>query len=238
VGHTKNPADRLFNLAKGSIHQQNVYTMTQFLTCMNNSAYVTAMEIFDHDFYDYNAKLETLYKDLTKPGVKRWQIFNVDKEVEGQQLTMIFRSSNRQDAPFMNFPIIKSTNDRNAKLAAAPTRLQSPGRKDIKQVELYTKFRKYVPSVFQEESCPKPSDEILERFKIEKTEKVKVNKQKKEEAENKRLETAARRAAELAIADMTADTRAAARNNNKKKRKNNNDVYETLSIRCIDVVIL
>ena len=75
VGHTKNPADRLFNLAKGLIRQQNVYSMKQFLELMNASEYVTAYEVFEHDFKDYNAFLDVLYKDLNKPGVKNGKSF-------------------------------------------------------------------------------------------------------------------------------------------------------------------
>ena len=106
VGHTKNPADRLFNLAKSNIRQQNVYTMTQFLKYMNGP-YVTAIEVFEKDFKDYNVFLEALYKDLTKPGVKKWQIFSVEKEVEGQLLTMTFKTSNRMEALSLTFPIKK-----------------------------------------------------------------------------------------------------------------------------------
>jgi hypothetical protein len=109
VGHTKNPADRLFNLAKSAIRQQNVYSMEQFLECMNSSEYVTAIEVHERHFYDYNEFLDRLYKDLNKPGVKRWQIFMVEKEKVGQQLSMVFRTSNRPDAAFMTFPIVKTT---------------------------------------------------------------------------------------------------------------------------------
>ena len=86
VGHTKNPADRLFNLAKSKIRQQNVYTMEQFLNYMNESDYVTAKEVFPHHFYEWNPFLDRLYKDLSKPGVKRWQVFSVESPEEGQPL--------------------------------------------------------------------------------------------------------------------------------------------------------
>ena len=200
VGHTKNPADRLFNLAKGAIRQQNVYTMDQFLACMNSSEYVTAIEVHDIHFFDYNEFLDRLYKDLTKPGVKRWQIFEVEKELPGQELSMVFKTSNRPDAAFMTFPIKKkTTTNREEKLTAQLNQLDAPGRKDIKQVELYTKFRKFVPEDYQEECCPKPSDEILDRFKIEKTEKIKLHKQKKVEETHRRIQNIAERAAGMAI---------------------------------------
>jgi hypothetical protein len=164
VGHTKNPADRLFNLAKGSIRRQNVFTMTQFLEYMSNSEYVTAIEAFDYDFFDYNEFLDRLYKDLNKPQVKKWQIFSVEKEEEGQQLAMVFKTSNRADATTMSYPIMKQTTNRHDKLTALLTRLVPPGRKDIKQVELYTKYRKFVTEIYQDDCCPKPEEEILEKI--------------------------------------------------------------------------
>ncbi len=37
----------------------------------------------------------------------------------------------------------------------------SPGMKAIKQVQLYTKWCKFVPAEFQDEIFPKPTDEVL-----------------------------------------------------------------------------
>ncbi len=42
-------------------------------------------------------------------------------------------------------------------------RLQPPGLRDIKQVELYSEWRKFVPAKFADDICPKPSDEVLAR---------------------------------------------------------------------------
>jgi hypothetical protein len=218
-------------LAKSAIRKQNVFTMQQFLECMNSSDYVTAIEAFDYDFYDYNEFLERLYKNLNTPGVKKWQIFSVVEPQEGQQLSMLFKTSNRTDAITMNFPIIKGhpTNNRNEKLTIQLAHLVAPGRKDIKQVELYTKFRKFVPEIYQEESCPKPDDEILNRFKIEKTEKIKIKQQKKKDEVSQQIMNIAGRAAQMAIAQFRPTVEAAeAINNNSirnvRKRSNNDDV--------------
>ncbi len=37
--------------------------------------------------------------------------------------------------------------------------------REIKQVELWSKFRKFVPQEFQDEICPRPSDEVLKNIK-------------------------------------------------------------------------
>ncbi len=44
-----------------------------------------------------------------------------------------------------------------------------PGMKEIKQVELYPKLRKFVPAEFADEICPKPPDEILENVHRERS---------------------------------------------------------------------
>jgi hypothetical protein len=43
--------------------------------------------------------------------------------------------------------------------------LTAPGLCPIKQVELYNKFRPFVPHDFWEATCPKPSDEVLAQCK-------------------------------------------------------------------------
>ena len=60
-----------------------------------------------------------------------------------------------------------------------PSNCTPPGLSDIKQVELYAKWRKFIPSPFQDEICPKPSDEVLDRVKGSKKEKREKKKSQK-----------------------------------------------------------
>jgi hypothetical protein len=57
--------------------------------------------------------------------------------------------------------------------------LTPPGLKEIKQVELWTKWRKFIPHQFQDEICPKPDVGVLQRIKSEKNEKLKQAAKKK-----------------------------------------------------------
>jgi len=51
--------------------------------------------------------------------------------------------------------------------------LKSPGIRPIKQVELYTKWWTLIPDVNdREETCPRPSDEIIESVKKQKNSKA------------------------------------------------------------------
>jgi hypothetical protein len=57
--------------------------------------------------------------------------------------------------------------------------IAAPGLKEIKQVELYSKFRKFVPHQFRDEICPRPPEEILENIRKSRSEKAKERSQRK-----------------------------------------------------------
>jgi hypothetical protein len=61
--------------------------------------------------------------------------------------------------------------------------LMEPGLKEIKQVELWTKWRKCIPHQFQYEMCPEPDAAVLQRIKNEKNEKLKQAAKKKKKSE-------------------------------------------------------
>ena len=228
VGHTKNPADRLFNLAKSNIRQQNVYTMELFLKYMNDSEYVKAIECFESDFLDWNTYLDNLYvKDFNTPQVKKWQIFSVEKPAEGEPLSMTFKASNLPEAETMNYLVGKATANRRELFLVPHNQLPPPGRAPIKQVELYSKFRKFVPEIYQDDCCPKPSDAILNKHKIERCEKVKTHQEKKKKEEKQRVEDMAKRALGFASAKKPAQNTTTEQlvdnderpNHNKRKKK-------------------
>ena len=58
--------------------------------------------------------------------------------------------------------------------------IPAPGLRDIKAVELYTKWRPIIPPEAQHITCPKPPDVVMERVKTKK------NKKKQERAGKKR----------------------------------------------------
>jgi chromatin remodeling complex protein RSC6 len=83
--------------------------------------------------------------------------------------------------------------------------LKPPGLRPIKQVELYKKFCPYVPRQYWDETCPKPSDEVLESVRKERADKRKTKnnndaekkatkERKKTEAAEKKKKAAAERA--------------------------------------------
>jgi hypothetical protein len=52
--------------------------------------------------------------------------------------------------------------------------LREPGLREIKQVELWVKWRKFIPPQFRDEICPRPDEKIITRIKKEKNDKLKV----------------------------------------------------------------
>lgn len=60
--------------------------------------------------------------------------------------------------------------------------LEPPGLKEIKIVELATKWRKFVPPEYQDEICPIPPQELLNRIKEQRKNKNKARAQAKQQA--------------------------------------------------------
>ena len=54
-----------------------------------------------------------------------------------------------------------------------PDNESQPGLSEIKQVELYSKWRPLLPEQYQDEMCPKPSDNVLENVKKDRAKKRK-----------------------------------------------------------------
>jgi hypothetical protein len=86
----------------------------------------------------------------------------------------------------------------------------------IKQVELYKKFRPYVPRQYWDETCPKRSDEVLESVRKEKVDnrKTKNNNDAEKTATKERKKTEAAEKKENAAAE-----RAKKRKKNKRPQK-------------------
>jgi hypothetical protein len=119
---------------------------------------------------------------------------------------MVFRASNLEDALFQTYPIIKTATNRDTMLRSKLVMLDPPGLKEIKQVELYTKYRKYVPLEWQDETCPRPAQAVLDKFKLEKNEKVKSAIEKKKDQQTKYYQAMAKNALTVAILRTTPQT--------------------------------
>mmetsp|Transcript_29630 Transcript_29630/g.43116 ORF Transcript_29630/g.43116 Transcript_29630/m.43116 type:complete len:98 (+) Transcript_29630:515-808(+) len=58
--------------------------------------------------------------------------------------------------------------------------LPPPGIQDIKQVEMYTKWRHLLPDYAKDVTCPKPSDTVIKKIRDERNAKAKARQNKGE----------------------------------------------------------
>ena len=65
VGHTKNAADRLFNVLKKEYRGNNIFTFGNFVSKLDTSASVTVHQPIGNDFLDYEKLLDGIYNKLT-----------------------------------------------------------------------------------------------------------------------------------------------------------------------------
>ena len=71
VGHTKNAADRLFNLLKKLYRLENIFTMPQLLEKLGKSKHVTVHETTPQDFFDYDSFSNKDYTVTSREKLKR-----------------------------------------------------------------------------------------------------------------------------------------------------------------------
>eukprot|EP00956_Cyclotella_meneghiniana_P014584 scaffold21901_cov59-Cyclotella_meneghiniana.AAC.1 len=173
VGHTKNAADRIFNLLKLKYRKCNIYTMPQLVETLNESEHVTIHETQPSDFHDWETYLNHFYPNYSKSGeggrIKQNQIFSCEYQSNrsGNKLNAHLKQSdlaeddvvlhNTVKQGFMgrsNFPA-GSKGFRDA-VDARPAimkdalsnelkQIECNGINIFKQVEMATKYKKIIP---------------------------------------------------------------------------------------------
>jgi hypothetical protein len=83
------------------------------------------------------------------------------------------------DAIVKSYLVKNNCKNRYAKLQAQPSGLPYVGLKDIKMLELWSKFRFYIPEAYWADICPKPPDSVLNNIKSELAKKAKASLAKK-----------------------------------------------------------
>ena len=205
AGHTKNEADKRFNNLKQGYRHKNIYTMDQLVKTCNESPYVKAKQVYWDDFFDYKKFFESIYKKLH--AVNKYQIFSsmeVTRHLPGQLAhdgigTVQFKTSDLDDAEVIEQNIIKTnigTTERQSLLNAGPEKMytQRPGLSEIKQVELFTKWRHLLDDESKDITCPEPSKEASKRVKEAKIDRKKLKEDvKKKKAERDKNEMTAKK---------------------------------------------
>jgi hypothetical protein len=172
-GHTKNDCDRLFNQLKLRWHKMNTYTMEQMVDCLNTQPHVTFVEVKADIFKDYGTLFSSFYNQFPPGTIQKNHIFWVDST---NSTTMMMKiSHDAQSTVRHNFKKNNNVSNDNRfrqLMAASLSAVTRPGIKPIKQVELYKKWRPFVPHQFRDQICPRPTDEVLEAVRNEKNSKA------------------------------------------------------------------
>ena len=99
VGHTKNAADRPFNLLKKDYQAKNIYTMAELMGQLDQSDFITVVESNATDFLDQDTFLGKFYSSFTGR-VKKNHIFHVCRNMmqKGNQIEVeLWRSDLPED---------------------------------------------------------------------------------------------------------------------------------------------
>ena len=192
-GHTKNACDRNFNLLKLRYHKTDVYTYKQLIEVLSFHKQINVVPMEKEDFKDFLEWQDRFYRSPKGGDISQTHVFTVFGEGYGNP-TSVWKQD-RCGAPITVEDFLPTNRNKKAKVMDAEARknaidkmlselkiLEPPGLREIKQVELYIKWGPLMPSDKERnETCPKPSDEVLAKVKDERNEKQKEKKQARKE---------------------------------------------------------
>jgi flavodoxin len=175
AGHTKNAADRLFNLLKKEYRKKQVFTMTQLQDVLDQNSYVSCNKVGEDDFYNFGQFKDTVYKQTPLLGnTKKYQLFYSTNQEKG----VLFGKSSNTDQQEHQMDLQKGTGEVRENILKffniddVPKLVEKDHRiKWIKQVELYPKWRKHVPDKHKSPLCDNPGDDVLQSIKEDRKKK-------------------------------------------------------------------
>jgi hypothetical protein len=84
AGHTKNAADRLFNLLKVQYRKRQVFSMEQLQQTLDENEYVNCIKVDEDEFYDFGKFEDSIYKQTPLTGhTKKYQLFFSEESERG-----------------------------------------------------------------------------------------------------------------------------------------------------------
>ena len=150
--------------------------------------YLDIFPVNRNDFYDCDSFLNIYYrKSITEVSKYHWFYYSnnskgivikrttVRKEDKGSGQRLVNYSRNASDLE------IKKWKRTLMKIFSINETAQ--GISEIKQVELFTKWREFIPEEYRDIMCPNPDDDIIERIKAEKS----ANANKKADERKERM---------------------------------------------------
>ena len=197
VGHTKNNADRLFNIMKTKYRVSNAFTMDQLCALIQHRQ-IVPIQVQEGDIKDYDSFLGDYYRRY--PKIEEFHIFKCKSDDIGERSsenTII--ASDVPGAKQIRFNCFKQGFKGRSSFPAGKKGLLSairarkdlisndtiniiprPGINPYKQVELYNKYRDLLDEASKDITCPKPSPDVFNAVKAEKDSNKKRKIEKKQ----------------------------------------------------------
>jgi hypothetical protein len=174
VGHTKNAADRLFNLLKQNYWKQNLFTFDELVRTLDKLLLLTIHPTMAKDFLNHSKLLDSLYRPLTG-NIKTNHILSCTDD----NTPITIRQSNLEEHQEYVLNLwMRSTWDgvtwaqliEHANKVLKP--IQCVGLNQYKIVEMYKNYRPNVPVEYHYNvMCADPSEEVWSKVKVEKMER-------------------------------------------------------------------
>jgi hypothetical protein len=163
AGHTKNVADCLFNLLKTLYRKSQVFSMEQLVTVLNKSQYVECVKVGTEDFCNFGKLEDKVYKHTPLSGhTKKYQVFYSNDKNPG---ILYAKVSNNTASKVHEMDLRKGTGAERTKIledfdVVDCEHLPVEGIRTIKQVELFSKWRKHVPNEYKSPLYDDPGEAV------------------------------------------------------------------------------
>ena len=128
---------------------------------LNEQPHITFTEVKADAFFDYGELLDRFYKSFPAGTVQSNHCFWVESAAPTKVFTRESYLEATREIEFMNSRFCQQQHRLQELQQFTLKNVPPPGLREIKQVELFTKWRKFVLAEFQDEICPKPPDEVI-----------------------------------------------------------------------------
>ena len=160
----------MFNQMKQNYRKRNVYTLEDTYKILDLQDNVTVVPVKGEElFKDCDEVFDEIYKRPKAGTIKKNHIFSYSEDTIAT-VTLATKTSDHSSS-MQTQQLIKLKNkwtpeERLEKMSDIdPIPLTRPGLSYMKQVHLYSKWRRLLPSHLQDVTCPKPSRLIIEQCK-------------------------------------------------------------------------
>ena len=168
---------------KQKFHKQDVFTLNQMIDILSRQEQVTISHPTPETFQDWGSFYNKYYKHYQH--VKKNHVFKCKQSNSSYKaLVQLWDQepaySSANGGWDMRTQFAKDEGGLLSMRNDQPLQLNPPGIQLIKQVELYKKWRPFVPPLYQDIICPNPGLAVLELVKQSKLQKRKARQKEKE----------------------------------------------------------